>query len=191
MITFFPMHIVGLLGMPRRNYTYAPGLGWTGLNLTETLGSYLLAAGLLLIAVNLAVSYFRGAPAPNDPFDAATLEWSTTSPPPAYNFPVIPKITSAYPLWDREDRVEDERRLARGEMVLEEGHETPESTALDAELQEVLEMPSDSPWPPVVALGLAGVFVMLLTDHLATAIVFAGVVAAALFAWHLKEPEEA
>jgi cytochrome c oxidase subunit I+III len=191
MITFFPMHIVGLLGMPRRNYTYAPGLGWTGLNLVETLGSYLLASGLLLIAVNLAVSFFRGTPAPNDPFDAATLEWSTTSPPPAYNFPVIPKITSAYPLWDREDRLEDERRLARGEMVLEGDHETPESTVLDAELEEVLEMPSDSPWPFVVALALAGVFVMLLTDHLATAMVFAGVVAAALFAWHLKEPEGA
>src|SRR3954447_197083 len=61
MVTFFPMHIVGLLGMPRRNYTYPPGLGWTGLNLIETLGSYLLGAGLLVMVANLAVSRFRGA----------------------------------------------------------------------------------------------------------------------------------
>src|SRR5690242_159762 len=67
-VTFFPMHIVGLLVMPRRVYTYSPNMGWTGLNLLETLGSYVLAAGLILIVVNLAVSLKRGAPAGNDPF---------------------------------------------------------------------------------------------------------------------------
>jgi cytochrome c oxidase subunit I+III len=191
MLTFFPMHIVGLLGMPRRTYTYPAGMGWTGLNLLETVGAYLLAAGLLLIVVNLAVSRVRGAPAPPDPFDAATLEWSVSSPPPAYNFPVIPKISSAYPLWDREDRLEDERRLARGEMVFEEGHETPATTTLDAEPDEILDMPSDSPWPILVALALAGVFAMLLTQHVIAALVFAGAVAAVLAAWHLQEPQEA
>jgi cytochrome c oxidase subunit I+III len=189
MITFFPMHVVGLLGMPRRTYTYAPGLGWTGLNLTETLGSYLLAAGLLVMTANLVVSRFRGASAGNDPWRGETLEWSTTSPPPPYNFPVIPRVTSAYPMWDREDRAEDRERLARGEMTLEQGHETPATTTLDAELDEILHMPSDSPWPILLASALAGVFVMLLTRHVTTALVFAGACGAVLAAWHWHEPE--
>jgi cytochrome c oxidase subunit I+III len=191
LITFFPMHIVGLLGMPRRTYTYPPGLGWTGLNLTESLGAYLLAAGLLLMTANLVVSRFRGAPAGDNPWEAPTLEWATTSPPPAYNFAVIPKITSPYPMWDPQDRLEDSARLARGEMVLAEGHETPATTTLDAELDEVLDMPSDSALPITLALALSGVFVMLLTGHVTTALVFAGLCAAVVAGWHLHEPQEA
>ena len=75
-LTFFPMHILGLQGMPRREYTYPSDLGWHGLNLLETLGSYLLAIGLLMVFVNLAVSLFRGEVAGPDPFGAPTLEWS-------------------------------------------------------------------------------------------------------------------
>jgi cytochrome c oxidase subunit 1/cytochrome c oxidase subunit I+III len=177
--------------MPRRTYTYQPGLGWTGLNLTESLGAYLLAAGLLLMTANLVVSYFRGAPAGDDPWEAPTLEWATSSPPPPYNYAVIPKITSPYPMWDPQDRLEDSDRLARGELVLADGHETPATTTLDAELDEILEMPSDSPWPILLALALAGVFVMLLTGHVTTALVFGGLCALLLAAWHAHEPEEA
>ncbi|HEY7076404.1 MAG TPA: cytochrome c oxidase subunit I [Solirubrobacteraceae bacterium] len=188
-VTFFPMHIVGLLGMPRRTYTYPPGMGWSGLNLLETLGSYVLAAGLILIVVNLAVSLRRGAPAGNDPFDGATLEWATTSPPPEYNFTVIPAISSPYPMWDARDREEDVRRVERGELVLDTGHETPATTVVDAELDEVLDMPSESPWPIVLAGFLGLVFTFLLTGHLVTALVFGGCCAAALAAWHRSEPE--
>jgi cytochrome c oxidase subunit 1/cytochrome c oxidase subunit I+III len=188
MLTFFPMHIVGLLGMPRRDYTYAPGLGWTGLNLLETIGAYVLACGLLLMVANLVWSFRRGALAGNDPFKAPTLEWATTSPPPNYNFPVIPTVTSPYPMWDPQDRAEDERRLAAGVLTLEQGHETQTTTTLDGELDEILDMPSDSPYPILVAAALAGVFVMLLTGHWTTAIVFFAVLAAFLGAWHWKEP---
>jgi cytochrome c oxidase subunit 1/cytochrome c oxidase subunit I+III len=188
MLTFFPMHIVGLLGMPRRDYTYAPGLGWTGLNLLETIGAYVLACGLLLMVANLAWSFRRGRLAGNDPFKAPTLEWATTSPPPNYNFPVIPTVTSPYPMWDPQDRAEDERRLAAGVLTLEQGHETQTTTTLDGELDEILDMPSDSPYPILVAAALAGVFVMLLTGHWTTAIVFFAVLAAFLGAWHWKEP---
>jgi cytochrome c oxidase subunit 1/cytochrome c oxidase subunit I+III len=191
MVTFMPMHVVGLMGMPRRNYTYAPGMGWTGLNLLETLGAYLLTGGLLLMTANLLVSAFRGAPAGDDPWAGETLEWATSSPPPVYNFAVIPKVTSAYPMWNEADRAEDLRRLARGEMVLADGHEQPASTTLDAELDDVLEMPTESIWPLLVALALAGVFAMLLTGHVTTAYVFGGVALALLGAWHLKEPAEA
>jgi cytochrome c oxidase subunit 1/cytochrome c oxidase subunit I+III len=188
MATFFPMHIVGLLGMPRRQYTYEAGLGWSGLNLAETIGSYLLAAGLLAIVVNLTVSRFRGAPAGNDPWGGDTLEWATTSPPPPYNYPVIPKVSSPYAMWDKEDREEDARRLASGRGVLEQGHQTPATTVLDADSLEVLDMPSHSPWPLLLAAALALVFVMLLTGHWTTALVFAGTCAVVLALWHREEP---
>src|SRR3954471_23011668 len=190
-LTFFPMHIVGLLGMPRRNYTYPPGLGWTGLNLAETLGSYLLTAGLLLIFANLVWSRFRGAPSGPDPFHGGTLEWTTSSPPPPYNFAVIPQVSSPYPNWDAEDRERDRQRLASGDGLLDEGHETLISSVKDGELDAVLDMPSDSPWPILLAGALAGIFVMLLTGHVVTALVFAGLCGVVLVAWHSEEPEEA
>jgi cytochrome c oxidase subunit I+III len=190
-LTFFPMHIAGLLGMPRRVYTYEPGLGWETTNLLETLGSYLLAVGLLMVVGNLAVSRFRGKRVDRDPFDGATLEWEAESPPKPYNFPVIPTVTSPYPMWDGRDREDDARKLERGEMVLDAGHETPATTVVDAELDEILDMPSDSPWPPLLALALGLVFVFLLTGHWVTAVVFAGAAAAVLAAWHWKEPAEA
>jgi cytochrome c oxidase subunit I+III len=185
-ITFFPMHIVGILGMPRRNYTYPAGLGWTAYNLTETIGAYILAAGLVLIVANLAVSLFRGPVAGNDPWEGDTLEWSTTSPPPPYNYPVIPTVSSPYPMWDTDDRELDNRRLDRGEGLLELGHETPATTAQDAIWDEILKMPSHSIWPPVSALTLTGVFAMLLLHHFWIALGFAVAGALTLVGWHHK-----
>src|SRR5205823_1591186 len=125
------LFICGLLGMPRRVYTYPGNLGWSGYNLLESIGAYVLASGLLLIVANLLVSAFRGVRVGPDPWGGPTLEWATSSPPPDYNFPVIPKVSSAYPMWDAEDREEDARKLSRGELVLEEGHEVAASTVLD------------------------------------------------------------
>src|SRR6185436_1647781 len=105
--TFMPMHIAGLEGMPRRQWTYPSDVGWGTTNLIETLGSYLLAAGLILVVVNLAISLRRGPTVGNDPFDGATLEWAPTSPPPPYSFTVVPAISSPYPMWDVRDREED------------------------------------------------------------------------------------
>jgi cytochrome c oxidase subunit 1/cytochrome c oxidase subunit I+III len=186
-VTFFPMHILGLLGMPRRNYTYPPGLGWTFLNALESIGAYVLAGGLLLIVANLTISRFKGAAAGNDPWGGETLEWSTTSPPPPFNYPVIPTVTSPYPMWDDADRERDNRRLDRGEGLLERGHETPATTVQDADFDEVLSMPPHSIWPPVSALMLTGVFAMLLLHHYLIAVGFVAVGALALFAWHHKE----
>ncbi len=186
-LTFMPQHVLGLLGMPRRQYTYPGTLDWATLNLLSTLGSYVLAAGLVLVAANLALSRFRGPAAGDDPFDGATLEWATTSPPPAYNFVVIPAISSPYPMWDERDRKADELRVARNELVLADGHQTPASTVVDGRLDQVLDMPSDSPWPVLLA-GAAGlVCVFLLTGHWTTALVFAGTGAAVLAAWHRRE----
>ena len=190
-LTFFPMHIVGLLGMPRRQYTYPGDLGWTGYNVVESIGAYLLAAGLLMVVANLVVSLFRGERAGPDPFGGATLEWATSSPPPAYNYAVIPKVSSPYPMWDPGDRDEDVANLAGGRMVLEQGHETPASTAVDAEWDEILDMPSSSPWPLVLAVAISGIFAFVLLEQWIAAAVFVVATLVVLAAWHGKEPAEA
>jgi cytochrome c oxidase subunit 1 len=99
-LTFDFMHVPGFLGMPRRIYTYEPGRGWDTWNLIITVGVFFQAAGILAFIVNMIRSYFRGRPAGSDPWDAWTLEWSTTSPPPEYNYASTPVVKSRRPLWD-------------------------------------------------------------------------------------------
>jgi cytochrome c oxidase subunit 1 len=99
-LTFDVMHIPGVLGMPRRIYTYEPRPGWGTLNLIVTIGAFIQGAAILVFVANLVYSYFKGPKAGNDPWDAWTLEWSVSSPPPAYNFASIPVVESRRPLWD-------------------------------------------------------------------------------------------
>ncbi len=99
-LTFDFMHIPGILGMPRRIYTYEPGRGWDIWNLIVTIGLFFQIAAVLVFVGNLLWSFVKGEPAGNDPWDAWTLEWSTTSPPPEYNFAAIPVVLSRRPLWD-------------------------------------------------------------------------------------------
>jgi len=99
-LTFDTMHFPGLLGMPRRVFTYDAGRGWDTLNLITTLGALCQAAAVLLFAINIVRSARKGKPAGNDPWDAWTLEWATTSPPPEYNFEAEPVVRSRRPLWD-------------------------------------------------------------------------------------------
>ena len=99
-MTFDFMHIPGILGMPRRIYTYEPGRGWEIWNLIVTIGVVFQAAGVIVFVFNLLWSLFKGEPAGNDPWDAWTLEWSTTSPPPEYDFATLPVVKSRRPLWD-------------------------------------------------------------------------------------------
>jgi cytochrome c oxidase subunit 1 len=99
-VTFDLMHIPGILGMPRRIYTYEPGRGWEQWNLWVSIGAMIQTVSILCFVVNLIWSYFRGRPAGNDPWDAWTLEWAVSSPPPVYNFAVIPEVRSRRPLWD-------------------------------------------------------------------------------------------
>ena len=99
-LTFDFMHVPGMLGMPRRIYTYEAGRGWGGWNMIVSIGAIFQAAGLLCFVYNLVVSHYKGKKAGHDPWDAWTLEWSTTSPPPDYNFAVLPTVNSRRPLWD-------------------------------------------------------------------------------------------
>jgi cytochrome c oxidase subunit I len=99
-ITFDLMHVPGLLGMPRRIYTYEAGRGWEVWNMLIGIGAIFQAAGLLCFVFNLVWSYFYGKEAGHDPWDAWTLEWATPSPPPGYNFAIEPTVKSRRPLWD-------------------------------------------------------------------------------------------
>jgi cytochrome c oxidase subunit I len=98
--TFDVMHFAGILGMPRRIYTYEPRPGWGTLNWIVTIGAFIQALAILVFVANLVFSYFKGPKAGNDPWDAWTLEWSVSSPPPDYNFASIPVVASRRPLWD-------------------------------------------------------------------------------------------
>jgi len=99
-VTFDTMHIPGILGMPRRIYTYEAGRGWALLNLICTIGAAFQVAAILILLINVILSLRKGKPAGNDPWDAWTLEWTTSSPPPEYNFAQIPTVKSRRPLWD-------------------------------------------------------------------------------------------
>jgi cytochrome c oxidase subunit 1 len=99
-LTFDFMHIPGMLGMPRHIYTYEPDRGWTTLNLIVSSGAFFQAVAVSIFVYNLVISYFKGETAGPDPWDAWTLEWATTSPPPVYNFATEPIVGSRRPLWD-------------------------------------------------------------------------------------------
>lgn len=152
---FLPMHTLGLLGMPRRVYSYPANMGWDTQNMIVSVGSGVFALGVLLLLINIAVSLRRGRPAGNDPWGAPTLEWSVSSPPPVYNFAVIPLVASRHPLWEEALQESDERsRLDEG-LLLDRGRETIATSPLDAEPNLILELPGDSLAPVLLAFGLA------------------------------------
>ena len=99
-LTFDPQHFAGLLGMPRRIYTYAAGRGWESYNLVSSVGAAVQGIAVLILAINVIVSLRKGRLAGNDPWDAWSLEWATTSPPAEYNFETLPEVRSTRPLWD-------------------------------------------------------------------------------------------
>ena len=157
-VCFLPMHTLGLLGMPRRIYTYSQNMGWNVQNLIVSLGSVLFALGVLLFLVNVGVSLRRGRRAGANPWDAGTLEWSVASPPPAYNFAVVPLVASRHPLWEDKLGVGPQRSSLAEGLLLDHGRETVGTSALDGEPNLILEMPGDSLAPLTLTVGLALAF---------------------------------
>jgi cytochrome c oxidase subunit I+III len=160
-VTFFPMHISGLLGMPRRVYTYPPDLGWGPWMLLATVGAYVLAVGLVLVVVGVVHALRRGPAAPDDPWGGDTLEWATSSPPRPYNFAVIPEVHSLHPMWD-ERSLASMRAAGAADRVLADGRRTARTSELDGRYEDPVEMPEDSGLPLLAAIGLLVVVVGLL-----------------------------
>ncbi|MGH7458299.1 MAG: cytochrome c oxidase subunit I [Longimicrobiaceae bacterium] len=166
-LTFFPMHFLGLHGMPRRVFTYSEGLGFDAMNLLATGGSLVIAAGTLVFTFNLVWSWWRGRVAGPNPWGAATLEWSVSSPPPEYNFREVPVVHSRLPLWEGDPS--KEAGIPHGKY--EEEHET--LTLAGREIGELeypdqeskmsahdlgIHMPPPSYWPILLAAALTVFF---------------------------------
>jgi cytochrome c oxidase subunit I+III len=140
-LTFFPMHILGLQGMPRRVYTYQPDMPWYGLNMFVSLSAIILVAGFLVFFIDAIRSARRGAIAPDNPWDAPTLEWSTASPPPSFNFARMPVVSGPNPLWEQPEimAVASGLRTDRRELVV---------TTLTKAIPQAREAsPRNSIWP--------------------------------------------
>jgi cytochrome c oxidase subunit I len=182
-LAFLPMHLTGLLGMPRRVYTYHDYPGWGALNLLTTFGSFLFAVGVLMFFTNVVRSLRVGAQSSANPWDAPTLEWSVPSPPPPYNFAIIPTVASRHPLW--ESRLDENSVLSsldRG-LLLDEGKETIATSGLDASPDMILEMPEDTAAPLVLTVGLSVLFVGLLFKNWITVAIGAVIAAGGILFW--------
>jgi cytochrome c oxidase subunit I+III len=184
-VAFFPMHVVGLLGMPRRVYTYPKGSGWETLNLVSSIGAFILAAGILLTLLNLLLLR-RGPIAGPNPWGAGTLEWATTSPPASSNFDRLPRVADRNPLWAPESERPEPlppEEPSRFRMTLA-------TTPFDAAPAEVLHLPAPTLIPAVVPVGLVAAAVGILAESLAV-VVAGGVLAlVALAAWSLLNERE-
>jgi cytochrome c oxidase subunit I len=189
---FFPMHISGLLGMPRRIYTYPEGMGLDTLNLITTIGAYVLALGFFLFILNIVISLRRGVIAGPNPWDAGTLEWTTPSPPPPYNFVVIPTLATRMPLWERRlDEGPYRSDLGKG-MPLDHGKEALATSTLDAQPEAILRMPEDSIMPLLLALALTAIFAGMIVKlwWLVIAAVFIGLAVQLIWIWPRAELAE-
>jgi cytochrome c oxidase subunit 1/cytochrome c oxidase subunit I+III len=161
---FLPMHLNGLFGMPRRIYTYPDGLGWNTLNMIETVGAFLFAAGVLLLLVNVGRSLKRGAPAGANPWDGYSLEWSVPSPTPSYNFAVIPTVASRHPLWEERLAESDQRSILDRGLLLDHGKEYLGVSTMDADPEVILKAAEDTPVPFLLTLALVVLFTGLLVQ---------------------------
>jgi cytochrome c oxidase subunit I len=146
-LTFFPMHILGLVGMPRRVYTYQPEMPWAGLNLFVSLSSLILVAGFLLFFIDVLRSARSGAVAEENPWNASTLEWATTSPPSPYNFRRLPVVRDREPLWSctSDLPVVSGMRLDRRELIV--------ASVIEAKPEARESSPTNSIWPLIAAIA--------------------------------------
>jgi cytochrome c oxidase subunit 1 len=152
-LAFFPMHILGFMGMPRRVYTYPPDMGWENLNLTATAGALLLFISFLVFLINVLWTLRAGEMAGDNPWDAGTLEWATSSPPPPYNFSHIPVVTHREPLWASRNELPVVAGLSvrRREVLI--------TDVAEAQPQVREASPGPSIWPLLSAIAVTILFI--------------------------------
>ena len=173
-MTFGPMHYLGLVGMPRRNFTYPEGMGWDVWNLVASLSVLFMITGISLFVYNALRSARSGEVAGDDPWDARTLEWAMSSPPPHYNFAEIPVVHGRDALWEQKHP--------------EEGHEAPRPVpaggAHEADDHDDIHMPSPSYFPLICAIGILALGLTLLLYQVAAPLGFAaGAIGVILLLW--------
>ncbi|MFC2971071.1 cytochrome c oxidase subunit I [Azotobacter bryophylli] len=161
--TFLVMHWTGLLGMPRRVYTYPAGLGWDGPNLISSLGSFVMAMGVAMLLLDLGLHFRFGRRAPANPWRADTLEWATALPPAAYNFASLPACATRHPLWENPALAQGIAAGRHGLAAADHGRrETWSSEPLSGRVREVVQLPGNSWLPLGAALALAALCLALL-----------------------------
>ena len=175
-LTFFPMHFTGLDGMPRRIYTYDANMGWEFWNTFSSAGAALLGIGMLTFIFNIVSGWIKGERASGDPWDARTLEWSISSPPPEYNFEEIPTVTGVDDWWATKRRKEA----------------IPVIAGASEDEEHSIHLPQPSYWPIVVSVGLLiGGYGLIY--HYAVAVLGIAVSMVGVYAWSFEpvnDPDE-
>jgi cytochrome c oxidase subunit 1 len=180
-LTFQPMMILGLIGMPRRIYSYPEGYGWDVWNLVATIGAFMIAFSVAVFIFNVILSVRRKERAPADPWDGRTLEWGLPSPPPAYNFVEVPTVTHRDDFWHKK-YAEDE--TGKPVPIVAGGSEEEEEVG-----HHDIHMPSPSFWPFIAALGFPIIATGLIYDPAIVA-VGGAVLAFGIYGWALEPATE-
>ncbi|MFW6094451.1 MAG: cytochrome c oxidase subunit I [Pseudomonadota bacterium] len=190
---FLPMHLTGLLGMPRRVFTYPGGLGWDTLNLVSSIGAYVIALGVAVFIVDAIVSALRGRDAGTNPWDADGLEWGSRTPPRSYNLRSIPPVTSRHPLWDEPDLP---GRIQRAEEYLgfapEGKRESLVTSIVAAKPEYIVRLPHPTFIPLLSAIATSAIFVgVLVSTYTLSVAGVAALLALAIVWWWSALPEKA
>jgi cytochrome c oxidase subunit I len=187
-VGFFPMHLLGLGGMPRRIYTYPAALGLGPMNMVVTCGAFVFGVGILISIVNFLTSMRSGRVAGRNPWNADTLEWGTDSPPAPYATVHIPTVVSRSPLWDDHEEEYD----ADDSRILDDGRQTLSTTWLDAEPFAISQMPAESIAPLLAAIALFIFFCAMVFELLWLALggLIATFASCCFWLWPHARPEE-
>ncbi len=175
-LTFFPMHFLGMNGMPRRVAVYDGNMGLNTANLVSTIGTFVLAAGLGVYFATLLASYFKGERTTRDPWDARTLEWSVPTPPPEYNFPEIPRVHARDELWHRKYNQESAER------------EQEQRFDADEMARDGIHMPDQSWFPFITAMAMLVAGSFYANHHMPGAMAAAAVMFCSIYCWALEGP---